>query len=448
VGLTLKQRAMTAGSWSILGYGVSIVLRFASTLVMTRLLAPEMFGIMAIAGMVTMILSLLSDIGLSQHIVQSPRGDDPSFLDTVWVVQIIRGIILWLASLLLSLGLYYMGHHGMLLAESVYAAEALPTVIAVSSLVAVIAGFQSTRMPSAHRGFDQKRLTQIDLVGQVAGLVVMIAIGIQTGSIWALVAGALVVALTKTTLSHYWMSGHPNRFRLERHALSELVGFGKWVFVSSAVGVLAVNGDRLLLGALVDPYVLGLYSIALLIVGAIEGGLSRLFMTVSLPVLSEIYRGDPSRLREIYYKLRLPGDLLLLFMAGLLFASGQIIVDLLYDARYSAAGSMLQVLALSLFAVRYGIANQLYLAVGKPRYLAIINVVRIVSLYALIPTLFHIGGIHAATWGIALHAMLTIPFVHYFNASLNLNDWWREAMVLPALPFGYLCGFVLNQAMR
>lgn len=448
MGLTLKKRAMAAGSWSIVGYGASIILRLGSTLVMTRLLAPDMFGIMAIAGMVTMILSLLSDIGLSQHIVQSPRGDDPAFLDTVWVVQIVRGFALWGASLLLSLGLHYMGRQNMLPAESVYAAAALPTVIAVSSLTAVIAGFQSTRMPTAHRGFDQKRLTQIELIGQIAGLAVMIPIAMETSSIWSLVAGALIVALTKTTLSHCWMSGHPNRFRLERHALTELIGFGKWVFVSSAVGVLAVNGDRLLLGALVDPHVLGLYSIALLIVGVIEGGLSRLFMTVSLPVLSEIHRSDAFRLREIYYKLRLPGDILLLFMAGLLFASGQVIVDLLYDARYSPAGSMLQVLSLSLFSVRYGIANQLYLAVAKPRYLAIINAVRIAALYTLIPILFHIGGTHAAVWGIALHALLTVPFVQYFNATLEINDWRREALVLPILPFGYLCGFALNHLLR
>jgi O-antigen/teichoic acid export membrane protein len=95
---TLKQRALRAGGWSIAGYGLSQTIRLGSNLVMTRLLAPEMFGVIAIAMMVTVILSMLSDIGLRQNIVQSRRGDDPAFLDTAWVVQVVRGGCCTLAS--------------------------------------------------------------------------------------------------------------------------------------------------------------------------------------------------------------------------------------------------------------------------------------------------------------------------------------------------------------
>ena len=56
--------------------------------------------------MVTLILNMLSDIGLRQQIIQSPRGDEPVFLDTAWVVQIVRGILLWLVALLLSAALH------------------------------------------------------------------------------------------------------------------------------------------------------------------------------------------------------------------------------------------------------------------------------------------------------------------------------------------------------
>jgi len=411
---------------------------------MTRLLAPEMFGVMAIATMVTVILSLLSDIGVRQNIVQSRRGDDPAFLDTAWVVQIVRGVVLWLVALLLSIALHLANLGGMLPVKSVYASPVLPLVIAVSSLSAVISGFQSTRMATAHRGFDQKRLTQIELISQFAGVIVMIVMGVQSRSIWALVAGGLVASLATTALSHTWMHGHPNRFRWEKNALRELIDFGNWVFVSSAVYVLAINGDRLLLGGFVEAHVLGLYAIAVLIVKAIQSALSRFSSTVSLPALSEIARTDPSRLREVYYKLRLPADLLLLFMAGLLFAAGQLVIDLLYDPRYSAAGGMLQILALSLFAIRYDLAHQIYLAVGIPRYLAVINVVRFVSLYALVPPLYYLAGTQAVIWGIALHALATLPFVYHFNAKLGLNDIRREWMVLVALPVGFLCGSVLN----
>jgi O-antigen/teichoic acid export membrane protein len=331
--------------------------------------------------------------------------------------------------------------------DSVYASPVLPVVIAVSSFSALIAGFQSTRMAVADRDFNQKRLAEIGLISQVAGLLVMAFIGAATHSIWALVAGGLLTSLTATMLSHTWMRGHPNRFRFERRALRELTEFGKWVFASSAVGVFALNGDRLLLGGLVDAHVLGLYAIAVLIVGAIEYALQRLFATVSLPVLSEIARDNPSRLREVYYKLRLPGDLLLLFVTGLLFAAGQILIDLLYDPRYSPAGGFLQILALSLFTVRYGVALQLYVALGMTRYVAVVNVVRFLSLYTLVPALYYVVGTQAVIWGIALHSLATVPFIYAFNARLRLIDIRREAMVMLALPIGFLSGSVLNQLL-
>jgi O-antigen/teichoic acid export membrane protein len=444
---SLRQRALRAGGWSFLGYGMGQALRLGSNLVMTRLLVPEMFGVMAIATMVGVILYMLSDLGIHQNIIQSKRGDDPRFLDTAWVVQIFRGAMLWTMALGVCAALYLANKAGFVPAHSVYAAPELPLVLAVTSFSALLFGLESTRMATAHRGFEQKRIIQIALLAQVVALAVMMVAGYLTRSIWALVAGGVVASLTSTLLSHTWMKGHPNRFRVEKAALGELMGFGKWIIVSSVLSVLAANGDRLILGGIIDVRVLGVYSIAALIAAAIEGAMGRLVVSVGLPALSEIARNEPSRLREVYYKIRIPGDLMMLFVAGLLYASGQLLIDFLYDARYAEAGGMLQILGFSLIAVRYRIAHQMYLALGKPRYLALINVVRCVALFTLLPILYYIGGLHAALWGIALHALTTVPLIHYYNAGLGLNDYRRELVVLLALPAGYLCGTVLNMVL-
>jgi O-antigen/teichoic acid export membrane protein len=261
---SLKQRALHALKWSFLGYGISQAIRLGTNLVMTRLLVPDMFGVMAIAGMITIILGMLSDIGLRQSIVQNRRGEEPAFLDTAWVVQIMRGAGLWVVAILVSIALYLANRAGMVPAQSVYASPLLPLVIAVSSLSAFISGFQSTKMATAQRSFDQKRINVIALVSQCAGLLVMIPFGALSPSVWVLVAGGLMVSLTTTVLSHTWMEGQPNHFRLEKKALRELIEFGKWVFASSALFILVNSGDRLLLGAFVDADVLGLYSIAVL----------------------------------------------------------------------------------------------------------------------------------------------------------------------------------------
>jgi O-antigen/teichoic acid export membrane protein len=440
----LTRRVLHAGGWNVAGYGLAQAIRLGGNLVMTRLLVPEMFGVMAIATMVSVILSLLSDIGLRTHIVQSQRGDDPIFLDTAWVVQIVRGFFLWFAALGISMALHLANREGMLPDHSVYASPILPLVIAVTSFSAVISGFQSTKWATALRHFDQKRIMQIELISQLVALVIMIVIGVASHSIWALIAGGLIGWLTTTVLSHTWMQGERNRLRWEKSAFNELIHFGKWIFLSSILSVLAGNGDLLLLGALVDTDVMGLYAIAILLVGAIGGGLTRLFSSVLLPALSEIVRNDPSRLREVYYRLRVPCDVLLLFLAGLLFAASQLIIDLLYDPRYGGAGDMLQVLALSFIAIRYHLAKQVYLAAGMPQYLVAIHLVVFVSLYTLVPLLYHFAGIQAAIWGIALHELVSLPLVFIFNARFGLNDFRRERLMLLALPAGWLCGSGLH----
>jgi O-antigen/teichoic acid export membrane protein len=441
---SLRTRAISAGIWTLAGYGLSLCLRLGSNLLMTRLLAPEMFGVMAIAAMVTAILMMLSDLGIGQSIVRSPHGGEPVFLDTAWTVQILRGLGLWLVALTVCGLLYWAGAHGAIQARSAYGAPELPAVVAVSSFALVIAGFEATNSATAERALDQRRLSLLAILSQLGGLAVMVPIALIGRSIWALVAGTLASTLVTTLLSHLWLRGHRNRLRWDATALRELISFGKWLFVSSVVTVLAANGDRLLLGGILDAHALGVYSIAALLVGTLDSGVQRVLRGVSLPALSEAIRRDRAHFTRVYHRLRVPLDITLLFAAGALFMAGDLIVHLLYDSRYAEAGDMLRVLALSLAVTRYGVANQAYLAAGFPRDQAVVNIVRCVSLYALVPALFAMAGVTGALWGIALHGLATLPFVYRFKSRLGLIDWRLELLGLAGFPAGLLFGYVVN----
>src|SRR6185503_3747388 len=95
----LRARVLHAGGWTVAGFGISQAIRFGSNLIMTRLLVPEMFGVMAIATMVMMGLAMFSDLGLRQSVVQSRIGYKPEFLNTVWVLQIVQGITISLVAI-------------------------------------------------------------------------------------------------------------------------------------------------------------------------------------------------------------------------------------------------------------------------------------------------------------------------------------------------------------
>jgi O-antigen/teichoic acid export membrane protein len=444
----LKGRALRAGRWTLFGFASSQSIRLVSTLVMTRLLEPSMFGVMAIAVMVNVIASLLTDLGIRQNIVQSRRGTDPLFLDTAWTVQILRGFVIWAIALALSASLWWAGRLGHLSGDTVYAAPILPWILAVSSFSVVISGLYSTKWAMAERDLDQRRLIPIELGSQVSAFVIMVALAYQTRSIWSLVAGQLIAGAVGAVLSHCALPGSPNRLAWDRSSLGEIVAFGKWIFASSFVGVFALHADRIVLGGLVTPSVLGQFAIAATLVGAVQGAFSKLYGAVVMPVLSETVRSDRDRLKEVFYRVRVPTDLTLLFCAGFLAATGQLVVDILYDRRYAEAGWMLQILAVSLIWARLDAVRQLYLALGLPKYGAFLNFARFASVFVALLVGFQLGGIRGAIWGFALHQIVIALLSYRFNAQLGINDFGRDLGVLVAVPLGFAVGWGLEWIVR
>ncbi|WP_409259678.1 oligosaccharide flippase family protein [Pseudomonas sp. KCJK9009] len=442
---SLRKRALRAGSWNLVSQVASQVMRLGGNLIMARLLLPEMFGVMVIATTVSILLHLLSDVGLRQNIIQSHRGDDPDFLNTAWTVQIIRGFLLFALTLLLALGAWLAQLAELWPADSTYAAPVLPMVLGVTGLSAVIWGFQSTKIDVAVRTFQQKRVVLVDLASQVAGLVVMLVLGLLTHSIWALVLSGLVSAVVWTVLGHTALEGPNNHLRWDRSALTELIVFGRWILLSSMVGVLAMYGDRIWFGASMSAAQLGVYSIAVLILGAVQTALMKIVGAVALPAFSEAARADDKpRLKALYFRFRLLVDLLVLFICGGFLTASPLLIGWMYDDRYREAGPMLAILSLSFIVLRYTLAHQVWIALGLTKYQAMDNIIRLVSLWGLLPLLLAIGGVEWAIWGVALHAVPTLVLVVYVNCKLDIFSLKRELMVLPMLLVGALCGALLT----
>lgn len=445
---SLSRRAKSAGVWNLGALVASQGIRLGGNLIMARLLAPEMFGVMVIATTVSVVLALLSDMGLRQNIIQSKRGTDPVFLNTAWTVQILRGCVLFAVLLLLAGFAWFAQVINLSPAGSTYAAPELPLVLAVTGFTAIINGFQSTKLALAFRSFQQNKVVLIELAAQIVGLLVMLGIGYLTGSIWSLVAAGVVAAMVSTLLGHLWLQGPNNRLQWDSSAFKELIAFGRWVLLSSAVGVLAAHGDRIWFGGSMSAAELGVYSIAVLILGAIETGVRKLAAAVALPAFSEVARTDDAvRLRPLYYRFRLVIDLVLLFACGLLLTLSPLIIGWLYDARYAGAGSMLAILSLSFFILRFTVVHQVWLALGLTKYLAVDNIIRFVSLWTLLPLLLALGGTTYAIWGVALYTLPTVFLILYINRRLGLLDIKRELVVLPMLGVGALCGMGFSHAV-
>jgi O-antigen/teichoic acid export membrane protein len=445
---SLRERAVQAGLWSMAGLGLSVIIRFGSNLLMTRLLAPEMFGVMAIASTVLVGLAMFSDLGLKQNVVQSARGHEMIYLNTAWTIQIIRGLILFLVGITASLIIFALNSFGKLPVHSVYATPVLPYVIAFLSCTAIVQGLESTKLHEASRKLLFGRVTCVDLLAQMTGLIGMVSWASVDRSIWALVAGSFLSSMARAILSHACLSGTPNRLHWDSAIFWEIIGFGKWIFLSSVIGFLVLNGDRLILGGLVDSATLGVYVVAYLLASTADLVVSKAVFDVSLPVFSEIVRLRPTQLRASYYKLHAIAAFPSYFCSGFLLIAGQAVVSLLYDSRYAQAGWMLEILSLGLLAIPFRVATECFIALGMPQIPSLVSMVRLITLFVATPASFVLFGLTGALWGIVLSALSWLPIQIFFKRKFDLFELKNELFPISFLIIGLLAGCVFNFTIK
>lgn len=436
---TLKSRTLSAGMWVGAGSMLGNVIRLGSNLIVARLLFPEAFGLMMIATAVTVIVTMLSDVGIQQSIIRGSHGENPVFLDTAWTFQILRGFFIWLGVCCVAYALTVVVDRSWISKNSTYADPTLPWIMAVISATAVIQGFQSTDLAMASRKLTMKRVVLLELVVQVVSVITMCALAWWLRSVWAAVASGLLSALLHSTLSHFALRLHRHRLHIDQNAFRELFSFGKWVALSSTAYIFVVNGDRLILGVLVTPQIMGLYSIAVALATVFDQTLSTIFNKVILPAISEVARNRPDQLARIFYHLRWRLDPAVVLLGGALFALGPAIVGTLYDSRYIQAGEMLQILSLGLVLGRLTLVQQVYLALNEPRYLVILNAARVLSLLA-VPLAFQVYGLTGALFAIAFRELPVLPIIFWLNKKHNLNNFRLELLWLTMWPVGWLLG--------
>lgn len=390
----LAGRAAKGTAWVAVGYGIAQVVRFGSNLVLARLLFPRAFGLMLLVNVFLQGLQLFSDLGIGASIIQHPRTDR-GFVDTAWTLQIVRGLVLWLATLAVAWP-----------AAAVYGEPQLAWMLPVAGLTALLDGFVSTEVHTANRDLRMARLQAFELGVQLTAAVVTIAGAWMFRSVWALVGGMVAASVARATFSHVFLATQRNRFRWEPQAVRSVLHFGKWVFASSVVTFLAQQGDRLVFGKMLPLARLGVYNIALTLCEAPSALISTISFKVFFPMFSEMKRTSPdvdSAYRRASSALALVGG------AGALglIVAGPLLVRVLYDSRYAEASWILRILALGIWGSSLvHFTASVVLASGRVKWLATANAARLAWLVATVPLGFARLGFEAA---IALVVVADLP---------------------------------------
>lgn len=263
-GLSTDARAGLSGlSWSYLTHGTQLVVRLGSSLILTRLLLPEAYGIFGPALAVMFFLEFLSDIGLRPAVVRSARGEDPVFLGTAWSVMMVRAVGLSAAALGLAFVL-----------PPLYEMPELHGVMLALSIRPILMAFQNPTLFVLYRRLNYRVPFFLDIGQTLIAVPATILLAWLLGNVWALVLGLLIGDVARLILSHILCPRAPTP-RWDRPAVHELSHFGLSIFVNTLAFGAWVYFDRLAGPRMLSPEEIGLYILAWSLAEALDNLISR-----------------------------------------------------------------------------------------------------------------------------------------------------------------------------
>lgn len=393
----------------------SLVLRMGGLvvgIVLARILAPEQFGVYALALTVQAILMTLADLGLSADLI---RSDNPQAIaPTVATLGAMSGATLGLA----------------MAATAPWAASLLGSpesagVIAALSLTLVLAGLGVVPFATLSRRFEQKKLFNIAIVDFVIGTSITLGLIFSGWGVMALAVGRIAAQLS-TLILQYILAGERPHFGWDRGQIRPVLAFGLPIAGANLLSWALLNIDNVAVSRMVGPMALGFYVLAFNISSWPMNALGQAIRAVALPAFAQS-KNSAGRDRAFEHALALtwavslPAGVLLAVVAGP-------VVHLLYGERWAAAVPVLQ--ALGLFGsmrAAFDLAASYLMARGATRDVLWVQVAWFLALVPAIVLGIIWFGLPGAGWS---HVAVGLAVAGFYAAALRrhgaaLVPLWR-----------------------
>lgn len=370
---SLKRKSMRAAFWSMTGKFGGDALRLGGSLILTRLLFPEAFGLMATATVVLVMLQLFTDAGIHLAVVQNPRGEEPEFLNSAWMVAIFRG--LFVSALVLALA-WPMSRF--------YNEPRLLNIFLILGVIPTFGGLENPGMALLIKRFKVERQVAFELGTQLLGLLVTAVLAFVFRSVYALACGNVVGAILRVVLSYVVQSYRP-KFRWEREAGRALLRFGSAIFLNTMITWVAMKADLLIVGRMLGMDAAGFYNLGERFGIMVPSLCTAIFARAYMPAISSV-QNDPARVHRIYRRtvalvlaLVLPACMMLCLFAPTL-------IELLYDPRYMPAAEAVRWLNLGSCVRIIGLAaGTTFVALNRVRIETLAMAVGAVGILVFIP---------------------------------------------------------------
>ncbi|KKP40726.1 hypothetical protein A2130_04060 [Candidatus Woesebacteria bacterium GWC2_33_12] len=402
--MNLKSSLLWTGSLRIVTRGLTII----KTLILARILTPAQFGIFGIASLVLGFLETMTETGVNVILIQE-KGDIKNYINTGWVVSIVRGFLI--SSLIIFMSPFIITFFNSL--ESLYSLRLI-------SLIPIIRGFINPAVVSYQKNlkFNSEFKFRGSLI--LFEVVTTILFGLIMRSEIAFVLGMITSSFLEVVLSFAIISPRP-RLEFNFKKLKILLSLGKWITFAKIFDYLFSHGDDIVVGKLLGVYPLGIYQQAYKISTLPITEISETFQKVTFPLYSKMVAENAS-IKKIYLKTLLTTSLIIIPFGIVLYLFPKEIVILILGNQWLSAAPVLQVLAS--FGVVKTIANSsfpLLLANKRQDLVMALTLIGIIGLGTTIYPLVNIYGLVGAGISTIIGSLVMIPPAFYWVRKLT-ND--------------------------
>jgi PST family polysaccharide transporter len=425
----LGRRTARGGMIAIAAQPIRMVMQFAITAILARLLAPEAFGLVAMATAVTSLVALFSELGLTSATIQRSHIDQNMVSGVFFIGLGISVVLMPLVCALAPLAAWFFKD-----------ARVTNLVIVLSTSFPLAAlGAQHTAL--LLRSMRWMTLQWTGLAGHAAGGIAGILIAWKTDlGYWSLAITGLVAQIV--TLSLIWIAcpWRPSLVTSWRDARSSL-HFGAYLAGFSIVNFFHRQLDNIIVGWRFGAAELGYYSrgyqLMLLPLNLFNGPLS----SAIEPSLSRL-QNEPERWRQAF----LDALGLVMFLgagvAACLIAVADPLIFTIYGPGWERAATIFQWLAVSIFAgVPMNASGWIYLSLGKTRRMFIWSLmfVPVVGLGFVLAIPYGSVGI-AISYALTM-SLLLLPCFAFASQGTPVSFLETVKVILPLVGCGVVAAF-------
>ena len=264
------------------------VLSAAKLMILARIISQYDFGLFAFVLVAIGIVESITETGINATIIQSSNSVK-YFLDTAWVISIVRGLLISIFMIFLGFGM-----------EMFYDIPQLLTLVGIASFVPLIKGFINPAVVTLHKemSFVKDSVYRLSLL--VVEVMTSVTLGLLLRSVYALVFGLLISALFEVALT-FWMFEDRPRFVYLKSRAQEIFENMRGLNIMAILGYVVENMDSLIIGKVTSTSALGVYQSSYGLTHRFNLHLAKSVAHGTFPVYAKIQQ-DQVRLRRAFFR--------------------------------------------------------------------------------------------------------------------------------------------------